>query len=282
MPVDRSIEPLRLKMVSETDLEGLAQGSRAINSTCVVSSICEELGMAALVHSRALVPVGAQKAAHLFFKKERSMIMNKLKAVFILVLGLSLNAFAPLASAQGGTQSCWGAFGGSGAAGGYPGDGTGMVDPGAQSWAGWAYVSECNPSYPYDFTNGGRITFTGDGEEGPVTVLFKFENQPYPNNTVIIESSKVTLDGEGTYTVDVPANATPFNSFLLYVDGAANHNKKFMIQNTAVTECPSGGCSSTGAFVPQGTSPVPALPLWALFALGGLIASLGVAVRRRG
>ena len=87
---------------------------------------------------------------------------------------------------------------------------------GGDSWAGFA--NEDTSIYPFSFPNGGTITFTGDSAAA-VDLYFKFENAPYPDVDPNFATASVTVNGSGSYSVDIPAQdaANTYSSFLLYV-----------------------------------------------------------------
>ncbi len=102
-------------------------------------------------------------------------------------------------------------------------DGTTFTVPAsAVDWAGFA--NDNATIYPFNFADGGTITFTAAIPEGGVdtSVRFRFENAPYPDvnpafdaGTAIVNSSTAT-----TYTITIPAQdaANNFSSLLMYVD----------------------------------------------------------------
>jgi len=88
----------------------------------------------------------------------------------------------------------------------------------AKDWAG--FVNENDAMYPLSIANESQITFTGSAPGADVDVRFMFQNESYPNNTIEVESSVVTVSGSTpiTYTATVPVNSAVFNNFLMYLD----------------------------------------------------------------
>jgi hypothetical protein len=89
---------------------------------------------------------------------------------------------------------------------------------GTEVWAGFA--NKNNSLYPITFGDNAVVNFTGSVPSGgSVDLEFRFENQPHPYNTVTYTSSVVTVAGASAsnYQVAVTANATEFNTFLMYL-----------------------------------------------------------------
>ena len=106
-----------------------------------------------------------------------------------------------------------GAFGGTGV------DGNTYTNPtGSEGWAGFA--NEDTDLYPFSFSDGGEITFTGATAGTDADVYFRFEYNPYPDTEPSFNTAAVTVSGtdEASYSVEIPAQgANTFSSFLLYV-----------------------------------------------------------------
>ena len=89
---------------------------------------------------------------------------------------------------------------------------------GTETWAGFA--NKNNSLYPITFGDNAIVKFTGSVPSGgSVDLEFRFENQPFPNNTITHTSSVVTVAGANAsnYEVAVAANATELNTFLMYL-----------------------------------------------------------------
>lgn len=103
---------------------------------------------------------------------------------------------------------------------------------GADDWSGFA--NKDTSLHPLTLSGGATITFDASAPEGDVDVYFKFENEPHPANTVIVDTDAVTVTGsaEATYTILVPAQTgdkdVTYNNFLMYVEG---NGKKVIIKN---------------------------------------------------
>ena len=93
------------------------------------------------------------------------------------------------------------------------------VPTGSEAWAGFA--NQDATIYPFSFSNGGEIAFTGATAGTDVVVKFMFQYQPHPNNVPEFETATVTVSGtaETSYSVAIPAQdaANTYSSFLLYV-----------------------------------------------------------------
>ena len=93
---------------------------------------------------------------------------------------------------------------------------------GSQPWA--AFASVAPESYPFTFNSDGKISFDASVPSGgTATVYFKFEANPYPNNTPFINTAEITISGSNTqnYEVVVPSASSygyqTYRSFLLYI-----------------------------------------------------------------
>ncbi|MDP7027013.1 MAG: T9SS type A sorting domain-containing protein, partial [Candidatus Marinimicrobia bacterium] len=107
----------------------------------------------------------------------------------------------------------------SGAFGGTAVNGNTYINPtGSEGWAGFA--NEDASLYPFSFSDGGEITFTGATSGTDVDVYFRFEYNPYPDTEPSFNTASVSVSGtdEASYSVDIPAQgANTYSSFLLYV-----------------------------------------------------------------
>jgi hypothetical protein len=99
-----------------------------------------------------------------------------------------------------------------------------VVPLGSEDWAGFA--NENTSLYPFNFANGGTITFTASVPSGgAVGVYFRFERLPYdPNDGVATEPSfntaAVNVQGVSARQYDITVSAqgeNTFSSLLLYV-----------------------------------------------------------------
>lgn len=101
---------------------------------------------------------------------------------------------------------------------------------GAQDWAGFA--NQDTSVYPYDFTNGGTITFYASAEVD-TNIFFKFESQPYPNTQYALDSETVTVGAEMEYTATIPASTDgTYSSLLMYI---VDRDQTVRINNVVVT-----------------------------------------------
>jgi len=92
------------------------------------------------------------------------------------------------------------------------------VPAGSEGWAGFA--NEDASVYPFEFANGGSITFTASAA-ATTTVRFRFEKNPYPDTEPSFDTSTVTIDSDTAteYTVEFGAQgANTFSSFLFYIN----------------------------------------------------------------
>ena len=89
---------------------------------------------------------------------------------------------------------------------------------GSEPWAGFANQDES--LYPFSFTNGGTVTFTGSTSNGEsADIYFRFEYQPFPDTEPSYNTESITVSGESaSYSLSVPSQGdNTFSSFLLYV-----------------------------------------------------------------
>lgn len=106
----------------------------------------------------------------------------------------------------------------------------------AASWAGFA--NENNDLYPLQFSSGGGvITFDAMAPYGDVNVKFKFENKPWPDNSVSFETNKITVSGATSerYSVAFSGVVTSqtYESLLMYL---TTRDKEVIITNIAVCQ----------------------------------------------
>jgi hypothetical protein len=99
-------------------------------------------------------------------------------------------------------------------------DGVYTWQTGAEDWGGFANTNSA--LYPFNFANGGSITFTAAATtDGETSVRFTFENDAWPDTVPNFTTIPVTVTGtdEKVYTVDFPAQAADqtFKSFLMYL-----------------------------------------------------------------
>ena len=88
---------------------------------------------------------------------------------------------------------------------------------GSDTWGGFA--NQNDSLYPMSIAEASQVSFTASAPGADVALKFVFENQPHPNNSVVVESDTVTVSGSTakTYTANVPVDATEFNNFLMYL-----------------------------------------------------------------
>ena len=157
---------------------------------------------------------------------------------------------------------------------------------GAETWAGFGDTARAASDYPLNFPYGGSITFTGSAAT-PVAVSFQFENEPFPNNSVIYRTASATVQANQSYTIEIPAPdpakltaeqaTTTFNNMLLYVE---TRDVPVVLTNITVTE---NAAPETPVVPPVDPAPpaepaanaIPALPAGALLGLVGLVAWIG-------
>ena len=100
--------------------------------------------------------------------------------------------------------------------------------PTAEANAG---VANANPLlYPLSFPEGGEITFvaapsggpTSSSEQDSVSIYFRFENAPFPDNDPAFDTEPVVVYGPPTeYSVSIPPQAADqtYSSFLMFIEG---------------------------------------------------------------
>jgi len=89
---------------------------------------------------------------------------------------------------------------------------------GAESWAGFANLN--TDLYPFDFSNGGQITFDAKLITSNVNIKFRFEKNPYPDIVdPSFETEAIKINENKTYTITIlkrPSNER-YSSFILYL-----------------------------------------------------------------
>ena len=95
-------------------------------------------------------------------------------------------------------------------------DGNSLTFPtGAEPWAGFA--NENLALYPITFVDGGSVSFDASSDT-PAEIYFKFEFNPHPNVIPLYQTSNISIDGSGSYTIEIPSQGeNTFSSFLVYV-----------------------------------------------------------------
>ena len=89
-------------------------------------------------------------------------------------------------------------------------------------WAGFA--NDNSSVYPFNFANGGTITFTAAIPVGGLqaSVRFRFEKAPHPDVNPAFDAGSVVVNSSTptSYTINIPAQdaANNYASFLMYVD----------------------------------------------------------------
>ena len=138
----------------------------------------------------------------------------------------------------------------------------------AESWAGFG-DSARGSDYPFDLSNGATITFDGSTASGSADVTFAFENEPFPDNSVVVRPTAVSVSGATTsYSIDVEANAATFNNLILYLE---TRDVPVTVANITVTPKPAPAPPAGGS----NATPVPVSPLWMLGLLAVLAGWLG-------
>jgi hypothetical protein len=86
--------------------------------------------------------------------------------------------------------------------------------------------------YPFDFTNGGTITFDASAET-ETNVYFLFEAAPFPDNSYVLQTANVAVSTESGYSVEIPSSSDgTYSSFLMYV---VEQDQTVRINNVVVT-----------------------------------------------
>ena len=88
---------------------------------------------------------------------------------------------------------------------------------GAEPWAGFANLN--TDLYPFDFSNGGQITFDAKLITSNVNIKFRFEKNPYPDVDPNFETEAIEINENETYTVTIPNRPSNerYSSFILYL-----------------------------------------------------------------
>ena len=115
-------------------------------------------------------------------------------------------------------------------------DGNSLTFPtGAEPWAGFANMNTA--LYPITFVDGGSVSFDASSDT-PAEIYFKFEFNPHPNVTPLYQTSNISIDGSGSYTIEIPSQGeNTFSSFLVYVvtpDVAVNLTNVFVTPTGSV------------------------------------------------
>ena len=106
---------------------------------------------------------------------------------------------------------------------------------GSEGWAGFA--NEDASIYPLVFADGGSITFDASSDAS-ASIYFRFEKNPHPDTEPSFNTDPVTVDGSGSFTVDVPSQGSnTFKSFLLYV---TTPDVEVTLDNVTVTTSGTG------------------------------------------
>lgn len=138
----------------------------------------------------------------------------------------------------------------------------------AKDWAGFGDTAR-GGYYPFDLSNGATVTFDGSTASGSADVTFAFENEKYPNNTVVVRPAAVSVSGATTsYSIDVDANSAIFNNLILYVE---TRDVPVTVANITVTPKPAPAPPAGGS----NATPVPVSPLWMLGLLAVLAGWIG-------
>ena len=138
----------------------------------------------------------------------------------------------------------------------------------AEAWAGFG-DSARGGDYPFDLSNGATITFDGSTASGSADVTFAFENNPFPDNSVVVRPTAVSVSGATAfYSIDVAANVAPFNNLILYLE---TRDVPVTVANIVVTPKPAPAPPAGGS----NATPVPVSPLWMLGLLAVLAGWLG-------
>ncbi len=132
-------------------------------------------------------------------------------------------------TANSNPYAAWGEFGGMTV------DGNTYTFPaGAEGWGGFANTNTA--LYPFNFENGGTVTFTGAAVGADTSVKFQFENKPHPENTPNFATDPVVVSGttEATYSATIPAQSATqdFSSFIMYI---VERDQAVTVKNVKVT-----------------------------------------------
>jgi len=122
---------------------------------------------------------------------------------------------------------------------------------GSKSYAGFS--NDNADLYPLQFSSGnGMITFDAKAPSGDVKVKFKFENEPWPDNTASFETDEVTVSGSALtrYAVAFSGiNNIDYTSLLMYL---TTQDVEVKITNIAVCQDTSAAnqCDSSNFVLP--------------------------------
>jgi hypothetical protein len=105
---------------------------------------------------------------------------------------------------------------------------------GAEAWAGFANMNA--DLYPFTFSNGGSLSFTGAAPSGgSVNVRFRFEFNPHPDVDPAYDTQTVTVSGadEASYSISIPSQGNnTFSSLIMYV---LDRDAPVTVSNVVVT-----------------------------------------------
>ena len=115
---------------------------------------------------------------------------------------------------------------------------------GAEAWAGFANMN--TDLYPFTFSNGGLLSFTGSVPSGgSVNVRFRFEYNPHPDVDPAYDTQSVTVSGasENTYSISIPSQGNnTFSSLIMYV---VDRDALVTVSNVVVSS--DGGSNDSGS-----------------------------------
>ena len=115
---------------------------------------------------------------------------------------------------------------------------------GAEAWAGFANMNL--DLYPFTFTNGGTLSFTGAVPSGDsVNVRFRFEYKTYPEVDPAYDTQTVTVTGatEASYSISIPSQGNnTFSSLIMYV---VERDAPVIVSNVLVSS--GGGSDDSGS-----------------------------------
>ena len=115
---------------------------------------------------------------------------------------------------------------------------------GAEAWAGFANMN--TDLYPFTFSNGGSLSFTGSVPSGgSVNVRFRFEYNPHPDVDPAYDTQTVTVSGadEASYSISIPSQGNnTFSSLIMYV---VDRDAPVTVSNVVVSS--GGGSDDSGS-----------------------------------
>ncbi|MDG2017851.1 MAG: glycosyl hydrolase [Porticoccaceae bacterium] len=115
---------------------------------------------------------------------------------------------------------------------------------GAEAWAGFANMDL--DLYPFTFSNGGSLSFTGSVPSGgSVNVRFRFEFNPYPDVDPAYDTQTVTVSGaaETSYSISIPSQGSnTFSSLIMYV---VDRDAPVTVSNVVISS--GGGSNDSGS-----------------------------------